>query len=151
MGPGEENSGRLVTRIRTKAMEIAKNNLSEYVINDGPPGIGCATIAALSGTDQVLLVIEPTKSGLHDAQRLIELIDQFNITTSVIINKYDINMTVAKEIEHYLQSKNIPLLAKIPFDKEVIEAMIEGKTIIEYNSTSAISEQMKEVWNKIKN
>lgn len=150
MGPGEENSGKLVTQVRKKAMELAQENQSGHVINDGPPGIGCATIASLTGTNQVLLVIEPTKSGLHDAQRLIQLIEQFKISTKAVINKYDINATIARSIEQFLQSKNIPLLAKISFDKEMVEAMIEGKTIIEYNSESTISKQIQEVWNQLK-
>ncbi len=151
MGPGEENSGKLVTQVRKKARELAKESQSEYVINDGPPGIGCATISSLSGTDSVLLIIEPTKSGLHDVKRLVELIETFNIETNAIINKYDINSEIALTIEEFLQFKGIPLLAKIPFDKEMVEAMIAGKTIVEYNSSSIITGQIHEIWRKIKN
>lgn len=150
MGPGEENSGKLVSTVRTKARELAIENKSDYIINDGPPGIGCATISSLSGTNSVLLVIEPTKSGLHDVRRLVELIETFNITTNAVLNKYDINPEIAFAIEEYLQTKHISLLAKIPFDKEMVESMNKGKTIIEYNSASIISSQIKDVWNKIK-
>lgn len=150
MGPGEENSGKLVTQVRKKAKEIALKNNLEFIINDGPPGIGCSTISSLSGTNAVLLVIEPTKSGLHDAQRLVELIESFNIKTYAVINKYDINTLVAKIIEEYLQSKDIPLLAHIPFDTKMVEAMVEGKTIMEYNSASEIASCIKKIWNKLK-
>lgn len=149
MGPGEENSGKLVTRIRKKAKEIATTNKSEYIINDGPPGIGCATISSLSGTNCVLIVIEPTKSGLHDAKRLVELIESFHIETYAIINKYDINTEVAQSIEKFLQLKNISLLANIPFDTKMVEAMIQGKTIIEYDGISEIAGEIKKVWNKL--
>lgn len=150
MGPGEENSGKLVTQVRKKAKEIAQQNSADYILNDGPPGIGCATIASLSGTNAVLLVIEPTKSGLHDAQRLIQLIESFNIDTYALINKYDLNIGVSMKIEEFLQSKNIPLLAKIGFDREMVEAMLKGKTIVEYNASSLISKQILEVWNQLK-
>ena len=150
MGPGEENSGKLVSTIRNKAQEIAKENKLENIINDGPPGIGCPTISSLSGTNSVLLVIEPTKSGLHDAQRLVELIETFNIEINAVLNKCDINSEIAISIEQYLQLKNISLLAKIPFDKEMVEAMTNGKTIVEYNSTSMIAAKIKDVWNEIK-
>ncbi len=150
MGAGEENSGKLVTQVRNKAKEIAHKNKLDFVINDGPPGIGCATIAALSGTKRVLLVIEPTKSGLHDAQRLLVLINSFHIKTFAIINKFDLHLEMSEEIENYLKSQSIPLLAKIPFDHKMVEAMNEGKTIIEYFPESETSFQIREIWNQLK-
>lgn len=150
MGPGEENSGRLVSQVRKRAKEIANQTNAQYVLNDGPPGIGCAAISSLSGTDQVLLVMEPSKSGLHDAQRLIELIKSFNIKASAVINKYDINLELTDEIEKFLEASAIPLLAKIPFDKQMVEAMIEGKTIVEYRPNSVIAETMQHVWKMLK-
>ena len=150
MGPGEENSGKLVSLVRKKAKEIASVQKLDYIINDGPPGIGCATISSLSGTNKVLLVIEPTKSGLHDVQRLVELIESFNAEIYAVINKFDISAEISGLISAYLTLKRIPLLAEIPFDKEMVEAMIKGKTIIEYNSGSEISQQIQKIWNKIK-
>ncbi len=149
MGPGEENSGKLVTQVRKKAKEIGLASNLNFVINDGPPGIGCATIASLSGTNRVLLVIEPTKSGLHDAVRLVELINSFNIETYAIINKFDINTEVVAEIETFLTEKNIPLLAQIPFSEKMVEAMTLGQTIVEYEPHSEISEIIKKVWEKL--
>lgn len=149
MGPGEENSGKLVTQIRKKAKEIGLASHHNFIINDGPPGIGCATIASLSGTNLVLLVIEPTKSGLHDAVRLVELINSFNIETYAIINKFDINTEVVTEIETFLSEKNIPLLAQIPFDKKMVEAMTLGQTIVEFQPDSEISEIIKKIWEKL--
>lgn len=149
MGPGEENSGKLVTLVRKKASEIAKMNNLDYIINDGPPGIGCATISSLTGTDVVLMVIEPTRSGLHDAKRLVELIRQFGPEALALINKFDINLTVSDEIENYLQSVNIPLIAKIPFDADMVKAMIEGLTIVEYKADSPIAAQIQHVWERL--
>jgi len=105
MGPGEENSGKLVTQIRRKAKELANEEEAGYILTDGPPGTGCPAIASITGTNQVLLVMEPSKSSLHDAQRVIELVRQFNIPLSVLINKWDINPEVSEQIESYMDEQ----------------------------------------------
>ncbi|MFC2138586.1 ATP-binding protein [Bacteroidota bacterium] len=150
MGPGEENSGKLVTQVRKRAKEIAEETHAEYIINDGPPGIGCAAISSIAGTNKVLLVIEPTKSGMHDVKRLIELVESFEISIYAIINKSDINKDICTRIEKYLISRKIPLLTKIPFDKSMVESMIDGKSVIEFVPESKLSMKIKEVWSKIK-
>ncbi|GJQ64169.1 MAG: (4Fe-4S)-binding protein [Melioribacteraceae bacterium] len=151
MGPGEENSGKLVTQVRKKAKEIGLAQNNKFIINDGPPGIGCATIASLSGADKVLLVIEPTKTGLHDACRLVELLESFNVDAYAVINKYDINKNVAKDIVTFLNEKQIPVLAHIPFSESMVEAMTLGKTIMEYQPQSEIAVIIKEMWSKLIN
>ncbi|MCW3807599.1 P-loop NTPase [Plebeiibacterium marinum] len=149
MGPGEENSGRLVSKIRTRAKEIAKEIEADFIINDGPPGIGCTAISSLSGTNLVVLVTEPTKSGLSDAGRLIELIRSFKIPVLGIINKYDLNDKISDEIEAFFEQNHIPLLAKIRFDKVWVEALVQGQTLVEYAPDSDIASLMKNIWNKI--
>lgn len=146
MGPGEENSGKLVTEVRRQAKVQAKAQGCDYMLSDGPPGIGCTVISSLTGANTVLLVIEPTKSGWHDASRLIELIKTFGMETYALINKYDINVEVADEIAVSLQAKSIPLLAKVPFEKAVVDAMTSGKTIVEYAPEGKIAMQLKKVW-----
>jgi MinD superfamily P-loop ATPase len=146
MGAGEDNSGKLVTQVRAKAKQIASESNVQTIINDGPPGIGCPVISALSGTQVVLIVFEASKTGLHDGKRLIELINTFNAKVFALINKYDINIETADEIENWLEKNKIPLLAKIPFDVEMLEAMIKGETIVEYKPKSKISTQLTEVW-----
>ena len=120
MGPGEENSGKLVSRIREKAREIANEIQAEYILNDGPPGIGCSAISSITGTDAVLLVIEPTISGLHDAKRLVQLVKSFNIAMFAIINKYDINMKASSAVEAFLEKEDIEVLGRIPFDTGMV-------------------------------
>lgn len=149
MGPGEENSGKLVTEIRKRSKEIAQETNTSFIINDGPPGIGCAAISSLSGTQVALIVIEPSKSGLHDAKRLVELIHTFNIDMFAIINKYDINLGMSKEIKTFLTSENIQLLAELPFDIKMVEAMIESKSIVEYAPDSKTSQLLKNVWENL--
>lgn len=146
MQPGEENSGKLVTVIRNKAREIAKNENKNYVINDGPPGIGCSAIASITGTNLVVLVVEPTLSGLHDAERLITLVHSFNIDMLGIINKADLNESVAQKLKAYFAKNNIDLIASIPFDKEFVQATIQEQNIIEYNSHSNTSKCLQEAW-----
>ncbi len=149
MGPGEENSGKLVTEVRRKARAIAEDTGADFVINDGPPGIGCAAISSVTGTGQVLIVAEPTKSGLHDAKRLVELVESFKIPTFALINKYDINPEVSEEVAQYFKEKKIPVLAKINFDTSFVKAMIEGKTIVEYDEGSDISKALKKMWGQL--
>ena len=151
MAAGEENSGKLVTEVRKKAREISLETNADYIINDGPPGIGCTTIASVTGTKLVLVVIEPSQSGLHDAKRLIELTRSFKIPVLAIINKYDISKDLTSEIETYLDSESIVLIGKIPFDESMVEALIQGKTITEYHPKTETSKIIKSIWNKIKN
>ncbi len=150
MGPGEENSGKLVTQVRKKAAEIALNMNARYIITDGPPGIGCPVIASLTGTGKVLLVTESTMSGLHDAQRLVDLVHMFNIKVYAVINKYDINCEVTRVIEKYLHENNIPVAGKIPFHADIVKAMINKKTIVEYKPESEVTGIIRDVWGKIK-
>lgn len=149
MGPGEENSGKLVTQVRTKAREIAKELKADIILNDGPPGTGCPAIASITGTDRVLLVMEPSKSSLHDAQRVIELVKQFEIPIFVIINKWDINAEMTKQIEKYLELNSIPLLGKLPFQELFVEAMIKGQTIVEFDPGSDISKTLSSAWKEL--
>lgn len=150
MGPGEENSGKLVTQVRKRAKEIAKEIDADYVINDGPPGIGCSAISSITGTDTVLLVIEPTKSGLHDVQRLVDLTNNFDVRLFAVINKVDVSEELTQKITEYLESVNIPLIASIPFNKEIVKAMVDGKSITEYMPNSETANQIKKAWEIIK-
>ncbi len=149
MGPGEENSGKLVSLLRDEARKIAQARNARFILNDGPPGIGCTTISALSGTHRVLLVIEPSRSAIHDAKRLIELVQSFDIEMYAIINKCDMDELLCLKLEAYLQSKNIPLIDKLPFDKRFVEAMVEGKTIVEYQPNAVISHKIQKIWERL--
>ncbi|MDG5799948.1 ATP-binding protein [Marinilabiliaceae bacterium ANBcel2] len=127
MQPGEDNSGKLVTHIRKKAREVAEKDTARWIINDGPPGIGCPVIASLSGTDLAIIVTEPSASALHDAQRLIELIKQFNLPVLAIINKCDINPNISSGLKSLFSKNTIPVIGEIPFNKSIVSAMILKK------------------------
>jgi MinD superfamily P-loop ATPase len=149
MGPGEENSGKLVTQVRKKAREIARENGARILLTDGPPGTGCAAISSITGTDAVLLVLESSRSSLHDALRLIELVRKFDIPMYAILNKFDIHKRISLEIESILAGQSIPLLGKIPFDESVVRAMVAGISISEYDPVSKISRMISEVRKKL--
>lgn len=149
MGPGEENSGHLVTHIREHARNIAREIKADFLLNDGPPGIGCAAIASVTGTDAVLLVIEPTVSGLHDANRLKELVRSFNIPMFAVINKHDINLELTNIVEDYLKENNIQLLGKIPFDEKMVESMVHSQTMMEYAADSETGKELHNIWKKL--
>ncbi|QIA08390.1 ATP-binding protein [Draconibacterium halophilum] len=150
MGVGEENSGKLVTRIREKAREIALENKADFVLNDGPPGIGCTAISSITGTNAVLLVIEPTVSGLHDAKRLVELVNSFQVPICAIINKYDINTEFTATVESYLKENKIVLVGKIPFSKMFVESILVEKSLIEFAPNHPISLNLKSIWKMIR-
>lgn len=151
LAPGEENSGKLVNMVREKAKQTAKENGLETIIIDGPPGIGCPVISTLSGADKVVIVTEPTISGLHDMQRLMGIVRKFNINAYVIINKNDLNVPMSARIKKWCKENNITLAGELPFDKNMVEAMVQGKSITEFKPNINISKKIKTIWNKIIN
>ncbi len=149
LAPGEENSGKLVTRIRKEAGSIANEDKKQVIINDGPPGIGCPVIASLAGTSACVVVIESSISGFSDAMRLFTLLEKMNIRAFAMINKYDLNQEVEKKIETYLSSKGIPLIAKVPFSIELEKSTNLGKSIFEYKDDGREAHILREAWNLI--
>lgn len=145
LGIAEENSGKLVTLVRQKAKEIAEKENRDLVIIDGSPGIGCPVIASLSGVDFAIVVTEPTLSGLHDAQRVIQVARHFGVSPKLIVNKFDLNTEVTEEIEDWCRSNNIPVIGKIKFDEAVVKAVVEGKAVIEYPD-SEVKKDIISIW-----
>jgi len=146
--PGEENSGKLVTMVRQQALQLGRRSNADWVIVDGSPGIGCPVIAAAIGADLALLVTEPTLSGIHDLQRILKTTEHFRIPALVCVNKSDINPTRAAEIADFSQSRDVPVVAEIPYDDAVTEAMIRGMTITEFGD-GAVAAQIRRVWDTI--
>ena len=149
LGIAEENSGKLVSLVRNKAKELAEDNRYDWVIIDGAPGIGCPVIASLSGIDCALVVTEPTLSGLHDAKRVVEVARHFKVRVMLVINKYNLNTDMAREIESYCRQDKVELIGKVSFDKSVVEAMVQAKTIIEYNTGKA-KDEITGIWERLK-
>jgi MinD superfamily P-loop ATPase len=150
LGIAQENSGKLVALVRQQARKIAEENKLDYIISDGPPGIGCPVISSLSGAKLALLVTEPTLSGIHDLERVIEVCNHFGVRPVVCINKNNLNEDNTRSIEKYCEERNIEIVARIPYDNIVTEALVQGIPIVEY-STGMISEEIKNLWDNIKN
>jgi len=149
LAPGEENTGKLVSKVREKAQEIAKENKISIIIIDGPPGIGCPVISSLTGVNHAVIVTEPSLSGISDLKRTIEMTSQFNIKTWVIINKYDLNEQVTNDIFNYCSDNNIMLVGKIPFAHQIVDAMVHCKSIIEHAPYSDIAYEIERIFNTI--
>ena len=146
--PGEDNSGKLVALLRREAKQLAESQGAEFLLSDGPPGIGCPVISALSGIDLVIIVTEPTPSGRHDLYRVVKLCEYFKISSTVIINKCDLNPNIVKEIQSYCKEKGMLLLAKVPHTNDFVHAMVNGLTITEY-SNSDVTRQLQISWERI--
>jgi MinD superfamily P-loop ATPase len=99
----------------------------------------------LSGVDCALIVTEPTLSGLHDAQRVMELAKHFNISVKLVVNKYDLNLAMTQSIEEFCRKQDVPVIGKIVFDKTVVKALVAGKTIVEYAGCAA-GDEVRKIW-----
>jgi MinD superfamily P-loop ATPase len=149
LGIAEENSGKLVTLVRRQAKLLAEEKDVENIIVDGAPGVGCPVISSITGANVVLIVTEPTLSGVHDLERVVELSsNHFNIPTFVCVNKYDLNLNISKKIEEFCKKNNIVFAGSVPYDENVTKAMVEGKNIFEY-SNGKTTEMVKHIWEKI--
>ncbi|HOT46480.1 MAG TPA: 4Fe-4S binding protein [Spirochaetota bacterium] len=148
LGIAEGNSGKLVTLIKKKAREIATEKGHELVIVDGSPGTGCPVIATVSGASLVLIVTEPTVSGMHDLRRVLELARHFNVRTAVCVNKADINPDNVAAIEAFCSNNGIPIAGAIPYDTDVTRAQIAGKSVVEHSNGQA-ARAIKTTWNTI--
>ncbi len=147
--PGQENSGRLVSLLREQARELAEHQGINLVLADGTPGIGCPVISSLTGVDLALIVTEPTPSGLHDLERVVGLGEHFKVSMSVLINKADLNGVMAGRIEDFCASKGIPCLGRLDFDPAFVEAMIQGKSIVEFAPQSPTAEKIRGIWQNL--
>jgi len=148
LGIAAENSGKLVSLIRKKAKEIAVDRNNDLIIVDGSPGIGCPVIASITGADLVLIVTEPTLSGKHDLDRIVDLAAGFNIPTIIAINKYDLNPDVAQQIEADAHKRNVKVAGKIRYDDAFTKAQIMKCSVIEYTG-GAVSEDIKALWRNV--
>jgi len=149
LGIAEDNSGKLVTLTRKHANDLAHKRGLNLILTDGPPGVACPVIASIAGATGVLIVTEPTLSGHHDMDRVVELANHFQIPAFVCINKYDLNVEMTETIEVYARDKGVPVMGRIPFDPLFTRAMVEKQTIIEYDSSSSTSQAVKEIWERV--
>jgi MinD superfamily P-loop ATPase len=148
LGIAQENSGKLVALVRQQAKLIAEREGLDWIISDGPPGIGCPVISSLSGANLALLVTEPTLSGIHDLERVIGVCHHFGVPALVCINKYDLNEDNTRQIESYCLSQGVGVASKIPFDNVVTEALVQGLPVVEY-CRGRVAQEIESLWHSV--
>jgi MinD superfamily P-loop ATPase len=149
LGIGEDNSGKLVTRVRREAKRLANEEGAGLILNDGPPGIGCPVTAAIAGVDLVLAVTEPTPSGIHDLQRVAGLCGHFSIPLAVCINKHDINSENSAGIRAWCDASGIEVAGEIPFDPAVNRALVARRSVVDCDC-GAVSTAVTRLWDGIR-
>ena len=148
LGSGQKYPGELIALVRQQARLLAKERRFDYIISDGPPGIGFAAASSLSGASRALLVTEPTLSGIHGLESVLSLCRRFNVMALVCINKSDLNEDNTRQIERYCLSQKVEVAAKIPFDEVVTEAVIRGVPVPEY-SRGRVAQGIESLWQRI--
>jgi MinD superfamily P-loop ATPase len=147
--PGKENSGKLVTLVKQRTRQQAMDENRELVIVDGPPGIGCPVIAAVSGASLALIVAEPSVSGVHDMRRVLQTVKHFNVPAMVCINKADIYPAGTDEIEAQCREDGIETIGRIPFDLTVAGAIVAGEAITAFKPEAPSSVIISEIWQRL--
>lgn len=144
---GADNSGKLVTEVKSIAQKEAQKQKVSYLLVDGTPGIGCPVTASITGANYVVIVTEPSLSGQHDLERAYELVKNFSIPAGCIINKTDLNPEVSKKIKSWAREKGIKILAEIPYNENFVKSLTDGKTIIEYDEK--LGKLIHQAWGRI--
>jgi len=148
LGVAAENSGKLVSVVRREAQRIATEQGRELVLADGPPGIGCPVIASVTGSSLVLIVTEPTLSGRHDLERVLGLARHFSVPALICINKFDLNPSLAKEIERWAAEHGARSVGRIRYDPAVTQAQIQGKAVIECGD-GEVAREIAGIWREV--
>jgi len=149
LGIAEENSGKLVSLVRKESRQLAEERGHDLILTDGPPGIGCPVIAAIGGATALVIVVEPTVSGIHDMERVIDLAAHFRVPGMVCVNKFDLNLEMTEAIEQLAQTRNAALIGRIPFDPVFTRSMVAGKTLFEYGEETPTHRLVREIWGNI--
>lgn len=147
---GHENSGKLVSTIISAARQYVQTSAIEITIVDGPPGIGCPVIAVCNQSDLAVIVTEPTPSGIHDMQRILDTTRHFNLPAYVVINKSDLHPQNTEHILEICQRDAIPVLGQIPFDPQFNQAVIHAQPITRYAPDSPSSAAVRAIWQNLK-
>jgi len=145
---GAENSGKLVTLVRQNARALAETRAWDRILVDGPPGIGCPTIASISGASFVVVTTEPTRSGQHDFERVVGLARHFGVPAAVCVNKWDLNADLAEAIEVQARSLGLDVLHRVRYDETVTQAQVQGKAVVELDHSPA-AEDIRTVWEQL--
>jgi len=116
------------------------------VIIDAPPGTSCPVIEAVKDSDYCILVTEPTPFGLNDLKLAVGVMRELNKPFGIIINRFGIG---DKGIEQYCSEEDIPILLKIPFEREIAVGYSKGMPLVELNPK--YKEEFRKIYNTISN
>jgi MinD superfamily P-loop ATPase len=150
LGAGEENSGKLVALVRREARNLAEEKHMALILTDGPPGVGCPVIASIGGADAVLIVTEPSLSGLHDLERVLQLATHFRVPAMICINKFDLNMELSRKIEAFAAENSARIAGLVPFDPAVTRTMVKGRTLLEDHVASEAGREVTALWRQVR-
>ncbi|MBE9488520.1 MAG: 4Fe-4S binding protein [Bacteroidetes bacterium] len=148
LAPGEDNSGKFINVLRQKADKIAETEGYKNQILDGPPGIGCPVLSTITGIDKIIIVTEPSLSGFSDLRRIHEVANSFSTNISVIINKYDLDLQNSHDIEKWCNGQGAKVIGKLPFDKRMVESIMQRQSIIEYAPKCECSEVLRQAYSQ---
>ncbi|OMH40021.1 P-loop NTPase [Desulfurobacterium indicum] len=145
--PGRPNSGKLVF----KAKKLAQSFNKDLMVVDAAAGIGCSVVASVNGSDLVVVVVEPTEVSLSDAGRLVKVLDHFGVRRVGVVNKFDINSDFMPVVEGFFKGVKADIVGYVPYDKNVVNAMLQGKPAVEIFPESLFSTAIKEIYENLKN
>jgi MinD superfamily P-loop ATPase len=149
LGLSMENSGKLVSKVRQEARKIAVNHHLPLIITDGPPGIGCPAIAALSGASLALAIVEPSASSMHDVKRLVDLVSHFDLPLAVCINKSTLHSENAQDIISWCDRNAIPIAGQLPYSNIFRAAVQSGKTVLEMPDNIEVKDSLIKLWKNL--
>jgi MinD superfamily P-loop ATPase len=122
---GEAMSPPLMRAVKTRLVEMLKKRPADVII-DAPPGVSCPAVNAVMDSDAILLVTEPTPFGLYDLELAYEAFSPLHIPMAVVINR---SGTTDESVEQFCRERALPIIAKIPFDREIAQAYAQGRII----------------------
>jgi MinD superfamily P-loop ATPase len=101
---------------------------SQVTVRDCPPGTSCPVVAAIRGSNYLLLVTEPTPFGLHDLRLAVQVASELGIPAGVIINREN---GPYPPLEKFCANHQLSVLLRIPFERLIAEGVAQGKTLLD--------------------
>lgn len=150
LDPAQENSGKLVTLVKQRARLHGLEHGSGLLLVDGPPGIGCPVISAVSGADLTLIVTEPSAAGAHDMGRALDTTEHFGVPAWVCVNKADLHPEGARRIEAACHARGVEQVGAIPYDDVVTAAMMHGVPVTEFQPRGAVAREIERIWARVR-
>ena len=122
----------------------------DFVLVDSAAGLGREARLAIEASDELITVVNPELPSLVDALKLVRIAKNSQTENlGVVVNRvgYD-NKSDYKisEIEEFL---NLPIIGKIPEDKEVKRALRKKETVVKYKPNAKSSISLRELAAKL--